>query len=494
MRLDDLDQETLLKAAKLLESENRKLIDMLLDARRELSIAKGKSAFQLALEVEDLQHQLAQRNHMLFGDSTEKRPHGSTAPAPPKKQTGHGPTEQPALPSIVVMHTLDVADAVCSSCGAPLLEWEGQTEDSEEIESIERCFAILQHKRKKYRCRCGGCVDTAPGPKKLIPGGRYATSVAVAIAVDKYADHLPLERQAQIMNRQGLVIESQTLWDQIDALARHLQPAYERLHAYLLTKDVLGADETTWSLLGHRGKPSKRWYTWALCADDAVLYRLDESRSAEAARKIIGDFKGTLVSDGYTGYHALKKQGGSFRIAHCWAHVRRKFIEAESSAKAQCAEVLDLIGKLYEVERTITGPPEERLAIRNERSRPIVTQIHRWALSTSCLPQSPLGKAIGYMSSLWQGLSVFLDDANVTLDNNAVERALRGVVVGRKNHYGSRSVRGTEVAAILYSLVESAKLSGLDPDHYLKVAANAAIDGATIPLPHEVAATLMPVG
>jgi hypothetical protein len=98
------------------------------------------------------------------------------------------------------------------------------------------------------------------------------------------------------------------------------------------------------------------------------------------------------------------------------------------------------------------------------------------------------------MSSLWQGLQVFLDDANVTLDNNAVERALRGVVVGRKNHYGSRSIRGTEVAAVLYSLIESAKLSGLDPDHYLKVAANAAIDGATIPLPHEVAATLMPVG
>jgi transposase len=493
MRLDDLDQETLLKAAKLLESENRKLIDLLLQARRDLSEAKGKSAFQLALAVEDLQHQLAQRNRALFGESSEKRSHDASAePQAKKKQTGHGPTEQPALPSIVVMHELDDADAVCSACGGKLVEWEGQTEDAEEIESIERCFAILQHKRKKYRCACGGCVETAPGPKKLIAGGRYATSVAVAIAVDKYADHLPLERQAQIMNRQGLAIESQTLWDQIDALARHLQPAYERLHAYLLDQSVLGADETTWSLLGHRGKPSKRWYTWALCADDGVLYRLDESRSAEAARKILRDFKGTLVSDGYTAYHSLKKQGASFRIAHCWAHVRRKFIEAEVSARAQCAEVLDLIGKLYEVERTITGPPQERLAIRNERSRPLVDQIHRWALSAQCLPQSPLGKAIGYMSGLWQGLQVFLDDANVTLDNNAVERALRGVVVGRKNHYGSRSVRGTEVAGILYSLIESAKLCGLDPDHYLKVAAAAAIDGTLIPLPHEVAATLLP--
>jgi len=490
MRFDDLDRDTLLKAAKLLESENLKLVEMLLQARRELSEAKGKSAFQLALEVEDLQHQLEQRNRMLFGESSEKRPQQSKAEPEKKKQTGHGPHAQPALPNIVVMHALDVADAVCSSCGGVLTEWEGQTEDSEEVESIQRCFAMLQHKRKKYRCKCGGCVETAPGPRKLIPGGRYATSVAVAIAVDKYADHLPLERQAQIMNRQGLVIESQTLWDQIEALATHLQPAYERLHAHLLKKDVLGVDETTWQLLGHRGKPSKRWYTWALCADDGVLYRLDESRSAEAASKIIGDFKGTLVSDGYTAYHALKKQGAGFRIAHCWAHVRRKFIEAEGSAKAQCAEVLDLIGKLYEIERSVTGPPDERLTARNKKSRPLVQQIHQWALSTTSLPQSPLGKAIGYLSSLWPGLQVFLDDPHVTLDNNAVERALRGVVVGRKNHYGSKSVRGTEVAALFYSLIESTKLVGLDPDHYLKVAANAAIDGAKIPLPHELAVTL----
>src|ERR1700759_373376 len=114
------------------------------------------------------------------------------------------------------------------------------------------------------------------------------------------------------------------------------------------------------------------------------------------------------------------------------------------------------MGKLYEVERLgLAMSPEDRLQLRNERSRPIVDQIHRWALSTTCLPQSPLGEAIGYMSSLWQGLLVFLDDANVTLDNNAVERALRGIVVGRKNHYGSRSVRGTEVAALFYSLIES---------------------------------------
>ena len=490
MSFEHADLETLRRAASLLDAENRKLIDQVLALKREVSELKGKSPYQLALEIEDLRHQLQMRNQMLFGEKSEKRPRGREVDAGDKTKSGHGPKSQPLLPEIAVVHELDVADAVCSSCGGTLTEWEGHTEDSDEIESIQRCFAILKHKRKKYRCKCGGCIETAPGPKKLIAGGRYAVSVAVAIVVDKYADHLPLERQVKIMARQGLAIESQTLWDQIDALAKQLQPVYERLHTHLLKKDVLGADETTWQLLGHRGKASKRWYAWALCADDAVLYRLDESRSAEAARKVIRDFKGTLVCDGYTAYQALKKQGASFRIAHCWAHVRRKFIEAEDSASAPCTQVLDLIGKLYEIERGLTGPPEVRLAARNEKSRPIVQQIHQWALSTPSLPQSPLGKAIGYLSSLWPGLQVFLDDASVTLDNNGVERALRGVVVGRKNHYGSRSERGTEVAALFYSLVESAKLCGLDPDHYLKAAAQAALDGAIIPLPHELAATL----
>jgi transposase len=442
---------------------------------------------QLALEMAELEQQLAVRNRMLFGDSSEKRgPKGNKQPAD-REQTGHGPREQPNLPLLETVHTLDDADRVCTSCGGELERWEGQSEDSEEIESIQRCFIRVLHKRLKYRCKCGGCIETAPGPKKLIPGGRYSPSVAVHIAVDKYADHLPLERQARIMTRQGLTIESQTLWDQIDALATHLQPAYERLHDYVLQHAVLGADETPWRLLGHNGKASKRWYAWALCARDAVIYRIDETRSADAGRAIIRGFSGTLVCDGYTAYHALQKQGASFRIAHCWAHVRRKFIEAEDSAPSACREVLDLIGELYAVEREMKDkPPDALLAARQAKSKPILQQIQRWALSTSTLPQSPLGKAIGYLSSLWPGLQVFVDDPNVTPDNNAVERALRSVVVGRKNHYGSRSRRGTEVAALFYSLIESARLVDVDPDHYLKAAARAAIDGELILLPHEM--------
>jgi transposase len=474
------------QAVGILDHENRKLLAQVLELKQRVRILEGKPPTQLELEVSELERQLAIRNRMILGESSEKRS--------PKKeksrergQTGHGPNEQPKLPLLEIDHTLDDADRVCTSCGGELASWDDQSEDSEEVESIQRCFIRILHKRQKYRCACGGCIETAPGPKKLIAGGRYSPGFAVHVAVDKYSDHLPLERQARIMARQGLVIESQTLWDQLDALAQHLQPAYERLHSHVLEQRVLGADETPWRLLGHNGKASKRWYAWALCAPDAVVYRIDESRSAEAARAVLRDFAGTLVCDGYTAYSALQKQGASFRIAHCWAHVRRKFIEAEDTAPGPCKEILDHIATLYAIEREMKDrPPDELLVARQTRSRPVMQQIQQWVFDQRTLPQSPLGKAIGYMSSLWAGLQVFLDDVSVTPDNNAVERSLRGVVVGRKNHYGSRSKRGTEVAALFYSLIETARLVGHNPDYYLKAAVAAALDGTPIPLPHEV--------
>jgi len=153
--------------------------------------------------------------------------------------------------------------------------------------------------------------------------------------------------------------------------------------------------------------------------------------------------------------------------------------------------VLDLIGELYEVEREARAGPdvtEARRRLRNDKSRAIVGRIEAWAHGVEALGESPLRKAVEYMAKLWLGLTVFLDDPNVEVDNNAVERALRGIVVGRKNHYGSKSRRGTEAAAILYTFVESAKLVGLDPRDYLRRAAEAAIDGANIPLPHELVA------
>jgi transposase len=482
--IDNLDGDQLRQAAKLLERENERLVRQVLELKQKLASAEGKGGEQLELLAE-LERQLALRNQKLFGRSSEKRgtAKASDAGAP---QPGHGPREQLELAIVEREHVLDEPDHVCPSCGGQLEEMAGQFEESDEVDVLERQFVLVRHKRKKYRCSCGGCVETAPAPEKLIAGGRYSIDFAVTVAIAKYADHLPLERQVRMMKRQGLVVDSQTLWDQINALARRLEPVHAALRAYVLAQPCIGADETFWRLMEGNGD-NKRWQTWVIVAPNAVSYRILDSRSAAAAADVLGEFSGTLLCDGYGAYESLKKRGGRFEVAHCWAHVRRKFIEAQEISPAPCTEVLDLIGELYAAERDCRSD-DDRARIRAERSREIVRRIEAWALKQEALPKSPLAKAIAYMGDLWPGLLRFLDDSRLALDNNATERALRGVVVGRKNHYGSRSERGTEVAALFYSLIESAKLAGVEPDSFLRTAARLAIRGAPISLPHELAA------
>jgi transposase len=483
--LDKLDEEQVRQAAMLLERENEWLVRQVVELRQKLSAIEGKSVEQMEL-LAGLEQQLAARNKMIFGRSSEKRGRGAKVDST-QPQAGHGPREQPELPVVEREHELDAADHVCPSCGGELSVMQGQFEEADEVDTLERQFVLRRHKRRKYRCACGGCIETAPGPDKLIAGGRYSIDFAVSVAIAKYADHLPLERQVRIMKRQGLVVDSQTLWDQLNALARWLRPAHELLHNHILSQPVIGADETFWRLM-EGGGDNKRWQTWAIVAPDAVSYRILDSRSAAAASVVLGDYAGTLLVDGYSGYSSLKKRGGRFELAHCWAHVRRKFVEAQEVSPGPCGEALDMIGELYALERECTTD-DERAAIRSVRSRDIIKRIHAWALEQRALPQSPLGKAIAYMGELWSGLLRFLEEPRLALDNNATERALRGVVVGRKNHYGSRSERGTEVAALFYSVIESAKLAGVEPDAYLRSAARAAIRGEFIPLPHELAAS-----
>jgi transposase len=351
-----------------------------------------------------------------------------------------------------------------------------------------------------HHCACNGCVDTAPGPPRLTArpdarGHRYAQAFAVEVAIDKYLDHLPLERQARRMRREGLTIDSQTLWDQLDALATVLQPTYEALRQYVLAAPVIGADETWWRFLQGRG--AQRWWAWSVTREDAVAYTILESRSQTAARQVLNGYTGIVIADGYGAYDALARAGPSFTLAHCWAHVRRKFVEAEPHYPGPCGEILDLIRQLYAVKRgcpTLDPAASEeahtearqlRAAARREQSIAIVDAIRAWAFRQRALPESSLGKAIAYMLGLWPGLTRFLGDARIPLDNSATERGLRGVVVGRKNHYGSRSMRGTEVAALFYSLIESAKPCGVEPKAYLLCATRAALQNpGTVTLPH----------
>ena len=500
-RLEQIrDVDTLQQAAILLEKTVITQQTTIARLKAENARLRGETV-PAQLELDLLKEQLEALRTKIFAPSSEKRPEDGEVSEQALKapRRGHGPKTQPLLPVSTLTHTLPEEERTCPVCQGRLEPMGEQSEDSEEITVIEASYQVVTHKRAKYRCSCNASVVTAPGPLKLTPGGRYSPEFAVHVAEAKYLDHLPLERQARAMGRKGLDTDAQTLWDQLMALAKHLTPTYEALCEQVLGSDVVFMDETHWRLMD--GDGSHRWWTWCVASDEAAAYWIRGQRSREAAEHVLGTFEGILMSDGYAVYEALARGAPGIAPVHCWAHVRRKFIEAESSFPEESRKAIDLIGELYEVERGVPslprGAPEDvraealavRARLREERSRPIIDELRGWAYETKpgTLPQSSLGKAIEYMLSLWPGLTVFLTDPRVPLDNNAAERALRGVVVGRKNHYGSHSRRGAEVAAIFYTLFESAKLAGVDPHRYVLEATRRAIASpGTATLPENV--------
>jgi transposase len=488
------DHESAKQVAVLLDKENENLHKRLEELTAEIARLKGEDgAEQLVLELALIKEQTDQLQKRLFGDSSERRAGGKSSDAKGKgDKRGHGPKRQPELPVEHISIELAEDSCQCSFCGKPLSAIPGMTEDSERVTVIERSFIVQHLKRQKYHCSCGVGLVTAPAAPQLIPGGRYSIEFAVHLAVEKYLNHMPLERQRRSMRRLGLQVTTQTMWDQINALAALHQGSYEQLRKYIQGADVIGADETWWRLMTK--KPSKRWWVWAMTCPDAVWYGLSPSRSAKAASEFIGEFEGTIVCDAYAAYATLAKQNPSLRLALCWAHSRRKFVEAEQHYP-QCAEAIELINELFAIDRDTHDPTllagdaksealEARRLARAERAPPILDKLREWALLQRGLPKSGLRKAIDYMLGHWKGLTTFLDDPFVPLHNNATERAMRSVVLGRKNHQGSRSQRGTEVAGILYSLIETAYLNGLDPYAYLVSASYELLEKpSAVPLP-----------
>jgi transposase len=482
------DIEVLRQQALLLETHVQSLLKKNAELLKQLNDLKGGDAAQLILQLHQVNADLDLARQRMFGDSSEKLPR-EKEPKAKSAAGGHGRREQPNLPHVEQLHALDESERVCDSCGGALTEWEGQVEESPEITVQARSYSYVIHKRQKYRCKCGGCIKTAPGPLKLKPGCLYSVDFAIDVAVAKYAYHLPLERQVRMMAGDGLTVDSQTLWDQIEALAVHLEPTKQALHSYVLSNPVIGADETHWQMLSGLKKTNgktKRWHVWAVVTEDAVSYQLHNSRSTDAASQVLTGYQGVVLCDGYAAYNSLKNKGGGFQLAHCWAHVRRKFFELKDVHPHECNTVLDYIGQLYAVEQQVRDAPfDERLRIRQQQSKPILDRIRKWSFEVESLPTSALRKALVYMGGMWDGLLRFLENPLIEIDNNRVERSLRAVVLGRKNHLGSRSERGTEVAALYYSLIESARLNSKDPTTYLRTATRAALAGERIPLPHE---------
>jgi transposase len=481
------DPEILRQMAQLLVRENERLHERLATLTIENARLKGQSEpEQLALELGHLREQVNRLQAQLYGASSERRAKESADADAPAPRRGHGPTPQTRLRMEPELITLATEDRTCSTCQGELQPIKGVTEDSEAVTVIERQFVLKKLMRQKYRCACNIGVTTAEAPPKVIVGGRYTLEFAVHVAIEKYLMHMPLDRQRRGMERLGLEITTQTLWDQIEALARLWQPVYELLRHYIVGDDVIGVDETWWRLMD--GSSSKQWWAWSLTCPSAVFYRIAPSRAAKLASALIDGFGGTIVCDGYKAYETLAKERSDVRLALCWSHARRKFVEAEPNYPV-CKDAIELIGKLFEIDRDTADPAllvgdaklaatDARTLARSERAPPILEDLRTWALAQRGLPKSGLRKATDYLLGHWKSLTTFLDDPFVPLHNNRTERALRGLVLGRKNHYGSRSQRGTEVAALFYSILETAVMNGLEPSQYMNSASRALLTGA----------------
>jgi len=353
---------------------------------------------------------------------------------------------------------------------------------TEEVDVITRRFVIKKHIRPKYRCKCG-CIEQADMPPRLVPGGRYSNAFAVEVAAMKYVDQLPLERIARIFKGEGVDVDSQTLWDQVNALASKLQPAWERLRDEALKARVVGFDQSPWKVLGHE----KVWQAWELSTSKIAYFDICQSKGAEDGARVIGDYAGVLIGDAATTHTCLAKSG-RFTLAHCWAHPRRDAEKLLASDPQRAEAFIRFVRELYDVEEQAGDDIERRRARRDTTSRDVIQRLRAWRLEQRVLPSSPTAKLLGYIDNHWTGLTRFLDNPLIPLDNNQTERGYLWVAVGRRSFFGSRSKRGTEVAAIFYSLAESARRCGIDPKQYLAAALAEALNGSRITLPHELLA------
>ena len=389
-------------------------------------------------------------------------------------------TNRGSLPAHLerVEQIIDLEDKVCGCCGGDL-HLIGE-DVAERLDIVPATFRVLVTRRPRYGCRaCEAAPVQAPAPARIVDAGLPTEALIAQVLVSKYADHLPLYRQAQIYARQGIRLDRSTLSDWVGRAAWWLTPLRDLLLAELKRSARLFADETTAPVLDPGRGRTKTGQLWAYARDDrpwggtdppAVAYVYAPDRKSDRPCQHLAGFKGLLQVDGYAGYAALARRG-DVRLAFCWAHVRRRFFElATSGASPIAVEALARIARLYAIEVDVRGrSPEERRAARQEHSRPIVEELRSFldAKLAQISRKSTLAEAIRYAITRWEGLCLFLDDGRLELDSNSVERAIRPLALNRKNALFAGSDDGGDHWAVIASLIETAKLNGVDPQAWL---------------------------
>jgi transposase len=437
---------------------------------------------QFDLALEDLETAIA----AVQAEDEADAPAGKRLSRPRATNRGSLPGHLPRIEEVI-----EPASLICA-CGG-CLHCIGE-DVSERLDVIPAQLRVIVTRRPKYACRaCTDGVVQAPTPARLIQAGLPTEATIAHVLVCKYADHLPLYRQAQIMSRQGIDLDRSTLADWVGRAAFELRPVFDALIADLKRSSKLFMDETRAPVLDPGSRTTKTGYFWALARDDrpwggaappGVAFTYAPGRGGQHAERILQGFSGVLQVDGYAGYNRLiapQRVGPDIRLAYCWAHARRKLVEITRNGPAPIAEDgVKRIGELYRIEAELRGlDPETRRAQRQARSAPLVANMETWLSlhRARVAAKSPLGEALSYIAKYWNGLRLFLTDGRVELDNNSVERTIRPIALNRKNALFAGHDAGAENWATIASLVETCKLNAVDPQAYLTSTLTTIVNG-----------------
>jgi transposase len=394
----------------------------------------------------------------------------------------------------------------CPDCGGEL---KSLGEDvSEILEYVPARFKVIRQVRPKLACACCERIVQAQAPSRPIQRGVAGPGLLAHVLVSKYCDHLPLYRQSEIYAREGVDLERSTLADWVGGTSALLAPLVEALRRHVLSANKLHADDTPVPVLAPGNGKTKTGRLWTYVRDDrpagdatpaAVWFAYSPDRKGEHPQSHLGNFTGTLQADGYAGFDAVYETG-RIQEAACWAHVRRKFYDLHVAHKSPvAAEAIERIAALYAIEKEIRGHAAgQRRQVRNARAEPLLHSLKQWLEETleKLSRKSDTALAVRYALSRWEALVRYVNDGRIEIDNNAAERSLRTVALGRKNYLFAGSDAGGERAAAIYSLIGSATLNGLDPEAYLRNVlsriADHPINHIQELLPWNVAASLQP--
>jgi len=456
--------------------------------RRELygqrSERKQRLLDQLELQLEDME-----------ATASEDEALAEAAAAKAKTQVAafqrRKPVRKPFPEHLPRERVLTPAPCSCAACGSSRLAKLGE-DITETLEVVPRSWKVIQTVRERFSCRDCERITQPPAPFHPTPRGWAGPSLLAMIVFEKFGQHQPLNRQAERYAREGVELSLSTLADQVGAVAAALAPLHALIEAHVLGAGRLHGDDTTVPLLA-RGK-TETARLWAYVRDDrpfggpappAVLFRFSRDRRGDHPQNHLVTWAGILQADAYAGFNALydaDRAPGPILPALCWSHARRKFFElADIAANARrgpkaspvspiALEAVTRIDAVFDLERTINGlPAAERLAVRKEDVAPMVDDLHAWmaAERARLSRHMPVAKALDYMLTRWDRFTTFLEDGRVCLTNNAAERSLRGVALGRKSWLFAGSERGGDRAAFMYTLIGTAKLNGIDPQAWL---------------------------